>query len=293
MNEAPARDLTLREPSAVEIRRVLYLFQHLPPPPEAWLLVGERVAPIRRFVAASAAWMKGGLGQFRLACQPGVARRAVAGPFLEHIEQTARNLGAPTVEYADLLADENEWCSILQEHGFECLRSERFFEVSTVTAYERVMRLAANYQAGVPKSWRTESIGQHSPEAVWGMISRHRLLPLADLQQYWRTDSPFGFDQELSAILFDGPQPIGTLLWRRSPRAYLLDVRVVTCENRRLRALGNLCLFLHAAQRGDPEGPIRWMQFRGGETEHRETANLALRMGGQELPPRRILGKRL
>ena len=291
MSEAIATDLTLREPSALEIRRVLYLFQHLPPPREAWLLVAVRVSPIERFVAASAAWMKGDIVQFRLACQPGVPRRSVVGSFIGPIEQAARKLGARTVEYSDLLAEENEWCSILQEHGFECLRSERFFEVSTVAAYERVMRMAADYQAGVPKTWRTESIRQHSPETVWEMISQHRLLPLADLRQYWRADSPYGFDMDLSSVLFDGTQPIGTLLWRRSPEAYILDVRVVTCEDRRLRALGNLCLFLHGCQRWDPKSPIRWLQFRGGESEHRETANLALRMGGRELVPRRIYGK--
>lgn len=293
MNEVTLANLTIREPCPPEIPRVRSLFQHLPPPPEAWLLVGQRTLPIPRFVAASAAWMKGEIGQFRLACRPGVERRAVAGSFVAQIEQVARNLGARTIEFADLLADENEWCPILQEHGFECLRSERFFEVSTITAYERVMRMAADYQAAVPPTWRTESIRQHSPAAVWEMISRHRLLPLTELQQYWRADAHFGFDLDLSSILFDGLQPVGTLLWRRSPEAYILDVRVVTCENRRLRALGNLCLFLHAIQRGDPRGPIRWLQFRGGETEHRETANLALRMGGRELPPRRIMGKQL
>lgn len=293
MSEAIARDLTLREPSRAEVRRARYLFQHLPPPPEAWLLVGVRALPIERFVAASAAWMKGDIGQFRLACQPGVAWRIVAGPFIEQIEQAARNLGAGTIEYADLLADESEWCPILREHGFECLRSERFFEVSTLAAHDRVARMAADFLNDVPKTWRTEPIRQHSPETVWEMISRHRLLPLAELQHYWRADAPFGFDMDLSSILFDGELPIGTLLCRRSPKAYILDVRVVTCENRRLRALGNLCLFLHGCQRGDPTDPIRCLQFRGGETEHRETANLALRMGGQELAPRRILGKRL
>jgi hypothetical protein len=293
MNEFTALDLTLREPDAAEVKRVLYLFQHLPPPPESWLLVGVRALPVQRFVAASAAWMKNGFGQFRLTCRPGVARHAVAALFIEQIEQAARKLGASKIEYADLLADENEWCPILQKLGFECLRSERFFEVSTITAYERVSRMAADYAADIPKSWRTESIRHHSPQVVWEMISRHRLLPLADLRQYWREDAAHGFDLDLSSILFDGEQPIGTLLWRRSPQAYILDVRVVTCENRRLRALGNLCLFLHASQRGDYKGPIRCLQFRGGETEHRETANLALRMGGQELPPRRIFGKQL
>lgn len=293
MNEAVAREMTVREPNAGELGRALHLFQDAPPPREAWLLVGERALPIPRFVAGSAAWARGTTGQFRLTCRPGVARRDIAGPFLEKIEQAAHKLGVQVMEYADLLADDNEWSALLQERGFECLRSERFFEVSTIAANERVTRMVASYQADIPPTWRTESIRQHPPDVVAEMILQHRLMPPADLQRYWRGDAAGGFDPDLSAILFDGAQPIGTLLWRRSPTAYLLDVRVVTCENRRLRALGNLCLFRHASQRGDANGPIRFMQFRGGETEHRETANLALRMGGRELPPRRVLGKRL
>jgi len=292
MDEATA-PLTIREPSAAELARALSLFQHLPPPPEAWLLVAVRTLPIQRFVAASAAWRKGEVGQFRLACRPGVARPAVAAPFIARIEQAARSTGTRILEYAELLAEENEWSSLLLEQGFTWRRSERFFEVSTVRAYERVMRMAAAYMDDVPKSWHAESIRQHRPETVVGLVAQHRLLPLAELQQYWRPDFPFGFDLDLSAILFDGPQPIGTLLLRRSPEAYIVDVRVVAQENPRLRGLGNLCLFRHVAQHGDPLGPIRCLQFRGGEAEHRETAHLALRMGGRELAPRRIMGKQL
>lgn len=293
MEEATAPDLTIREPSATEVTRALSLFQHLPPPPEAWLLVGVRTLPIQRFVAASAAWRKGEVGQFRLACRPGVARSVVAGPFITQIEKAARNMGILIIEHADLLAEEHEWSALLLEQGFACRRSERFFEVSTVQAYERVMRMAAHHIKDVPKSWRVESIRQHQPEVVVEMVAQHRLLPMAELQQYWRPDFPFGFDLDLSAILFDGSQPVGTLLLRRSPEAYIVDVRVVAQENPRLRALGNLCLFQHVAQKGDPLGPIRCLQFRGGEAEHRETAHLALRMGGRELPPRRIMGKQL
>jgi hypothetical protein len=293
MSEAAATDLTICEPSAFERGRVRSLFQHLPPPPEAWLLAGVRTVPVRRFVAASAAWMKGEIGQFRLACRPGVGRREVAGPFIFRLEQAARSLGARTLEYADLLADEDELCLLLADWGFARRRSERFFEISTIQAHERVRRMAAHYAERVPKGWRTESIRLHPPETVVGLVARHRLLPLAELQLYWRADFPFGFDLDFSSVLFDGDQPIGTLLLRRSAEAYIVDVRVVVQENPRLRALGNLCLFQHAFERGDPYGSIRCLQFRGGETEHRETANLALRMGGSELPPRRIMGKQL
>ena len=72
-----------------------------------------------------------------------------------------------------------------------------------------------------------------------------------------------------------------------------IDVQVVRQSNPRLRSLGDLCLLYHDAQRVGPDGPIRWIQFRSGETEHRQTANLALRMGGPELAPRHLYARML
>jgi hypothetical protein len=293
VNESGALNLVVREPAPTEVGRAIYLFQHLVPPPGSRLIIGVRTQPIERLVAASAGWLKGNIARFRVACLPGVKRAAVSGPLVAKMEEWARNQGAETLEYADLLADENELCAILGALGFSCTRSERYFEVSTRRAYDRVMALAGKYRADIPAGWRTESIRTHSPETVVNLVAQHALLPLSELRHYWQTDSPFGFEMDMSSTLFDGRLPFGTLLLRRSSEAFVIDVRVVTCENPRLRALGNLCLFLHVCQHGDPDGSVRWLQFRGGETEHRETANLAIRMGGQELPPRRVFGKRL
>jgi hypothetical protein len=49
----------------------------------------------------------------------------------------------------------------------------------------------------------------------------------------------------------------------------------------------------HGARLVAPGGPIRWIHLRSGETEHHQTANLALRMGGRELPSQHVLGRRL
>jgi hypothetical protein len=70
-----------------------------------------------------------------------------------------------------------------------------------------------------------------------------------------------------------------------------VDVRVVKAANRRLRSLGNVLLLYHAARAHGPFYTVDTLCFRGGETEHRETANLAIRMGGRELPCRRVWGK--
>lgn len=293
MVEATSPTLLIREPTAAERIRALSLFRHLAPPPEAWLLAALRTTPMERFVAASATWRNGNVAQFRVTSRPGVAIETVIRPLLNEIEKMVRSHGGQILEYADLLADENDLFRQLEALNFSVWRTERFFEVSTLQAYERVMKLSAVYANKIPETWRTESIRTYPPETVMGLIDQYRLLPLAELREYWRADSPCGFDLDLSSILFEGTRPIGTLLWRRSAEAYVVDVRVVIQENPRLRALGNLCLFRHACENGDPQGPIRCMQFRGGESEHRETANLALRMGGRELAPRRILRKQL
>jgi hypothetical protein len=293
MVEATSSDLLIREPIASERMRALSLFRHLAPPSEAWLLAAVRTKPVERFIAAGALWQNGNIGRFRVTSRPGVALETVLRPLTLEIEEMVRIAGGRILEYADLLADENDLCRQLLELNFSVWRTERFFEVSTIQAYERVMKLTEVYADRIPKTWRIESIRRHPPETVMELIEQYRLLPLAELRENWRADAARGFDLDLSSILFEGTRPIGTLLWRRSAEAYIVDVRVVVHENPRLRALGNLCLFRHACQNGDPRGPIRCMQFRGGESEHRETANLALRMGGHELPPRRVLRKQL
>jgi hypothetical protein len=80
---------------------------------------------------------------------------------------------------------------------------------------------------------------------------------------------------------------------------YYVDVQVVQENNRILRSLADwfmmyrMLLLHNAAQKSGADVPIRWLRFRSGEIEHRQTANLALRMGGRELPPYHVLGKSL
>ncbi len=120
------------------------------------------------------------------------------------------------------------------------------------------------------------------------------MMPPAEVRSCWSEDSPGAFELDLSCLLFDGPRVIGALLTRRVQDALCVDVRVVRLENPRLRALGNACLLNHVASRCDPyRGPLHWLHFRAGDIEHRETANLAFRMKGRELPPRHVYGKKL
>ena len=85
-----------------------------------------------------------------------------------------------------------------------------------------------------------------------------------------------------------------TFLTRRKLDVLCVDVRVVHTGNRSLNSLGNVALLRHTAiTYGSARREINHLQFRGGEREHRETANLALRMGGNELRARHTFARNL
>ena len=291
MSNAGTTDPTIREPAPAEVERVLHLFRNVPLNPEARLLAAVRSRPIERFIAASAWWPEGTIGRFQLACQPGVNRVAVAGVLIDRLADCARRAGMKTIQCATLLTDDNEWFGILRSHGFECLHSERSFEVSYRDAWTRVMQLHQKHRAQIPAGWRTDSIRQYPPETALDLIAPHRLMLPAEVRNYWRPDSQFGFELDLSCILFDGERPFGAFLTRLMGEGLCIDVQVVQEMNPRLRSLGDLLMLYHDAQRVAADGPIRRIWFRSGATEHRQTANLALRMGGRELARCHLMAK--
>ncbi len=294
MNEPVPSDLILREPSPAEAERIGHLFRNVPLPPGTQVLAAVRSRPVERFVAAVACWPEGDIVRFRLACQPGVARSGVANLLINRVAESARTAGVNTIHYAEALAEDNEWCAVLRENGFERLRTERFFEAAGLEVWTRVMQIFEKHQVRIPSGWRTESIRHHAPELALELIGEHRLMPPEELRAYWRADAATAFEFDLSSFLFDSARAIGALLARRVQDAFCVDVLVVRVENPRLRSLGSACLLHHTASRCDPhQGPIRWVRFRAGEIEHRQTANLAFRMKGRELPPRHIFGKQL
>jgi hypothetical protein len=293
MSNTGTPDLAIREPAPAEVERVHHLFRNVPLNPEARLMAAARSRPIERFIAAAAWWPEGTIGRFQLACQPGVDRAAVAGVLIERLADCARRAGMKTIQCATLLTDDNEWFGILRSHGFECLHSERSFEVSYRDAWARVMQLHQKHRARIPAGWRTDSIRQHPPETALDLIAPHRLMLPAEVRNHWRPDSQFGFDLDLSCILFDAERPFGAFLTRRMGEGLCIDVQVVREPNLRLRSLGDLLMLYHDAQRVAADGPIRRIWFRSGQAEHRQTANLALRMGGRELARCHLMAKAL
>jgi hypothetical protein len=286
-------DLTIREPTQAELERVLYLFRIVRFPAGARLLAVTRSKPVERFVAAAAWWSVGAVARFQLACQGPANRTAAAGLLIGQLEQCSRQAGMESLQYADLLGAENEWVELLRGQGFERLRSERFFEVPVPNLWTRVTQLYQRHWSEIPPGWRTDPIRSHPPEAILDLIAPHRLLPPSEVRHAWQPNAALGFDLELSCILFDRERAFGALLLRHIGDTLQVDVQVVDEPNPRLRSLGDLCLIYHDTLRVAPEGPIRRIQFRSGETEHRQTANLALRTGGRELPPRHVYGKSL
>ena len=291
MNESSVIDLAIREPTSSELGRAAYLFRDVRLRSQARILVAVRSHPVERFVAAAAWWPEGNVGCFQLASPLGSIRNEACALLINHFSVAAQISGLKSLQYGELLAGTSEWIVFLKQNGFEHLRSERFFEVSDQQTWTRTMETFEKYKVKIPSGWHTESIRHQAPEIIFDLIQPYRLMPTPELQDYWREDSALGFELDLSSILFDGTRPIGTLLARHVRDALCVDIRVVRVENKLLSALGNILLFYHIAARKKPGGTIRRLQFRGGATEHRETSNLALRMGGQEMPARHVYHK--
>ena len=274
---------------------MLHLFRAAPLPREARVIVAVKTRPLERFVAATAWWPIGDALGFRLAVQPGSpARFAACSQLIQRLAEGARARGVTNMRYADLLLEDSEWVPLLKENGFSILHSERFFEVSPHEGWVRTMEIAERMRAKFPPGWRTESIRHYRPEAILDFIEPYHLMPPDEVCDRWREDCPYGFELDLSGILFDGERPVGTFLMRRKLDVLFMDVRVVNAGNRLLNSLGNVALFRHCCETaGKVPDDLKRLQFRGGETEHRETANLAVRMGGVELPPRHTFGRDL
>jgi hypothetical protein len=271
------------------------LFRSILLPRQARLLAAVKTRPLERFIAAAAWWLVGDTLLFRLAVQPGSAYRLAAGnQLIRQLAEGGRARGIRSLRYADLLLDNSEWAPLLKENGFVVLHSERFFEVSARESWARTVEIAERMRDKFPPAWRVEAIRHHRPDTILDFIEPYHLMPAAELRDRWRDDCPSGFDLDLSAILFDGARPLGAFLMRRKLDVLCVDVRVVQTENRLLNSLGNMALLHHAAVTyGSARRDISRLQFRGGEMEHRETANLALRMGGIELPPRHTFARSL
>lgn len=293
MNESNPPDLVIRPPAPAEVPRAIYLFGNQPPRPQARMLAAVRRQPVERFVAAAAWWPEGNAGCFQLASLAGTFRKDACVRLIEQTGEQARLAGMKTLQYGDLLASDSEWMTLLLGLGFKSLRSERFFEMAVEQSWARTMAAYEKHKTRIPPDWKTESIRRHGPETVMDLIAGYRLMPPAEVAACWRADLTLGFDPDMSSILFERDRPIGVLLARRKQDSLYVDIRVVAVKNQLLRALGNVLLFRHMAVQRQTNADIRLLKFRGGAAEHRETANLAMRMQGRELPPRHVLAKSL
>lgn len=286
--------LTIRPPQASEIPRALRFFSGEYVKSDAQVLVAVKMMPVERFLGALAGWAEGEVGRFHLECLPGSARKETAAALIQEAERTARTAGLRKLIYGKLLAKGAEPDDLLLENGFEILRSERFFKLDVSEVENRVGKLLGRHGPKIPATWRTEAIRHLSPDSVRELIAPFCLMTPEELSSCWQRGERSGFDPDLSRVLIENENVFGTFLGRRVGELFCVDVRVVNHPKSVLRALANLCLFHQSlvANSGLPN-PVRWLQFRGGEQEHKETANLAMRMGGTELPPRYVWAKSL
>ncbi len=287
-----AAGMVLRPARPHEMTRVIYLFRNTRLRADSQFLVAEKTHPLPRFVAAAAWWAEGTIGKFKIACQPGLRGIEAPASLIQGVLAAANAARLAAVHFADLLPEGHPWSTVLHSQGLERMRSERSFETGSRETWMRIKRLYDKHQVAMPPVWRTDPIQLHGPEVIMDLIAPHRLLPPEEVRQFWQSTAAAGFDPEMSCILFDGKRPFGAFLARRPADILYVDVQVVQEPNPRLRSLADLCLVYHVVRRVGPDGPIHRIRFRCGETEHRQTANLALRMGGHEMTRLHVLGKR-
>ena len=178
MAEPNAPELIVREPGSEELGRAAYFFRNVRLRPETRVLVAVNRHPVERFVGAAAWWREGDTGRFKLATLPGATARAeICERLISKVSECCRTLGMNTLQYGDLLRDDSEWIEILQRNGLKHTRSERFFEISIRQGVSRVVELFRKYQSLIPPDWRTESIRDHSPDAILELIAPYRLMP--------------------------------------------------------------------------------------------------------------------
>jgi hypothetical protein len=273
----------IRAARSEELPRARYLFASTfdRPPANASYLLALRARPIERIVATAAWWHEGQTIKFLLAHQPGYAMTdavSVQVPELLALPE----LDALPIGYGRMLDPDEQPAPWFEQHGFSPGMSERVMEVPGVPVYERVGAMYARFHCKIPSTWRTEPICLHSPEIVWPLVEPYRLTKFETLALNWLATDSTGYDKEHSNLLFDGDELLGALLVRTDPHCLAVDIRVVRSIATRMRSLANLALFAHIQR---VVGPTEWrvLAFRGDDAEHRETANLGLRMGGREV----------
>lgn len=284
-------DLIVRPAQARELIRARQFFSlgAEQPPAPAQFLAALKQHPVERMVAVLAWWKENAAVRFLVACKPGLVAERAAEALIPKFEALPGVSGL-ALEYGRLIAAGEDVAPWLTRHGYQTRRTERIFESPCATVYERVEAFRARHGAEIPARWRTESIKSHSPDMVWPLIAPFGLIKLEALRNDWATPGARGYDPEYSNILFDSETPLGVLLVRVNPVCLTIDIRVVKPITARLRALANLSMFAHIQQ---VVTPTTWqvLAFRGDQIEHRETANLARRMGGQQVAVRHLYAR--
>lgn len=286
-NAVPAAAaLTVRLGCPEELFRLAPLMastSELPPKEAKWLLAFKQ-KPVERIAAALAWWPEGPLVKFLIVRQPGIPAKEAAG-CLVPVMESMPDCGGVALEYARMLSEKDDLAPWLAGHGYKPLRGEKVLETPSAAVYERVGSFLARYGSEIPSTWRTEPISQHTPETVWPLIEPYGLIKFEALKRFWSRTGERGYNPDMSNILFDGSTPLGTLLVRTNRVCLAIDIRAVKQIQPRLRALANVVLFGHIQRAATPAS---WsvIAFRGDMDEHRETLNLAGRMGGREVDVR-------
>lgn len=283
-----------------ELPRIQSILAGSPVPGNAQFIVSVKEQPVERILAAVAWWLEAGDAD----APPGaIFSLHAAGAvdlgdedlqaLLAAVEDAARKEGAHRLLARFSVPEKHPLFQKLTSLGYASVKFDRHFIVPGEIVKSRSIRIYRRVAPRIPEGWKVESIKGHCAEAVFALVAQHGLMPQHEFMNYWDASNRERFEDEYSCVAFEGDTMIGAFLLTRRGEAELhIHVEAVATEKMAVSHLVAAALrnfsFSHCV-----EGFPKVFSWRADSDRHQQTANSALRQGGEERPPQHFLSKSL
>ncbi len=276
--------MIIRLSTSAELHRATWFFRHRSLPDETIYFVTLEKKPRPRFLGVLALWEN----SFLIACQPGLEMTQIAPGLIDAL--FASGSFRRPLRYHDLLSEEEPLFALLRKRCFEVVNRVRFFELEVDALRPRLSAVFLRVASAIPRSWQFLSLYSRPASEIRSLVvDRYSLMGGREFDDCVRSGI---FDPSLSIVLWDGNELLGALLIVRRPHVLMIEAIAMISSSPRLRAFGNIGL-LHASLRNrSPEDFVTRYEFRAGATDHIQTANTALRLGGREQTTKMSLEKK-
>ncbi len=275
-------DALVRPPFPDESARVAAILKSAPPLPGASLLALVRERPVER-IAAVLAW-RADAGELRFVIANAGPAAACWPPLLDRLAELAAENGAGKCVFGAPVGRAEPAFALLENAGFRIGGTDRNFHLPAAGAHRRVAALYDKIRDRIPPGWRVTDLADADPVAISALVLPHALMNPTQFQRAWSGGGPERIDERLSGAIYDNAGLLACMLASRRGADIFVEAECCRPADRPARMLANVLLIKHlfAAAGEDFAG---FYLFKADESAHRQTANTALRLGGEELPP--------